>query len=219
MKYIYSTIPALVIIGIFVWFSNWIPQTTWEPPKKLQLSSDLAPSDLARFGERIVIERGCLICHTIEEGVGEKGRGRGPNLAGIGARPRSTPKYLAEALYNPGDFVVEGYVNIMPSAVVPPAKLTYEEITAVVNYMLSLGGRANVRVGDLPRPPQQASVPAPAAPVPQPTAPLPQPTTPTSTAPVVPSTPQSVSPEEAKAALNKYACLACHSLGGEGGKI
>ncbi|MBI4288386.1 MAG: c-type cytochrome [Chloroflexi bacterium] len=197
MKYIYSTVPALVILGIFLWFSNWIPQTTWEPPKKLQLSADLSPADLARFGETLVKERGCLTCHTIEEGAGERGRGRGPNFAGIGVRPRSTPKYLAESLYDPGAFVVEGYVNIMPSAVAPPARLSYEEATAVVNYLLSLGGRPSVKVGDLPRPAQQAAAPAAA----------------------IPAAPQAPAPAEVKAILNKYGCLACHALGGEGGKV
>lgn len=196
MKYIYSTIPALALLGIFLWFANWIPQTTWEPPKKLQLSASLSPVELARSGETLVRERGCLTCHTIEEGVGEKGRGRAPNFAGIGTRPRSNPKYLAESLYEPGAFLVEGYPNIMPSAVGPPAKLTYEEAVAVVDYLLSLGGKPTVKVGDIPRPSGQAASPAP-----------------------VISAPQAVAPQEVRAILEKQACLGCHSVGGEGGKV
>jgi hypothetical protein len=40
-----------------------------------------------------------------------------------------------QALYEPGAFLVEGYANIMPGSTRPPAKLGYEEVVAVINYL------------------------------------------------------------------------------------
>ncbi|MDP3938739.1 MAG: cytochrome c [Deltaproteobacteria bacterium] len=156
--------PALIVLGFIVWFANWIPQTRWEPPKTRQITAAMSPSQLAGLGKAIVRERGCLACHTIEPGVGVKGHGRGPNLANIAARrvqgvpggPGNLVEYLAQALYEPGAYLVEGYAGIMPSSVRAPAKLNYEEVTAAVAYLQSLGGKPTARVGDLPRPPAEA---------------------------------------------------------------
>ncbi|MEZ5445935.1 MAG: c-type cytochrome [Gammaproteobacteria bacterium] len=153
-------IPAAVAVGFFVSFANWIPQTHWTPPKKLALTADLTPAELARAGATIVRERGCMACHTMEPGAGVKGGGRGPNLDGIAARraqgaagaAANAVDYLVQSLYEPGAHLVEGYPNIMPPATGAPAKLGYEEVTAVVNYLQSLGGTASVKIGELPRP-------------------------------------------------------------------
>ncbi|KAB2846997.1 MAG: c-type cytochrome [Hyphomicrobiaceae bacterium] len=193
-------LPAFAVLGFFVWFSNWIPQTRWEPPRARAISAQMSPSDLARVGAVLVRERGCLTCHTIEPGVGLKGQGRGPNLAGLASRrAQGVPgglsnlvSYLTQSLYEPGSYLVEGYANIMPASHRPPSKLTYEEVTAVVDYLMSLGGTPTVKVGDLPRPPAEAS---------QPTAPA---------SPVV-AKPEA-STREAMALLDKQNCITCHSL-------
>lgn len=171
-------IPAVFAVGFFVSFANWIPQTRWVPPKKLTLTADLAPAELARAGATIVRERGCMACHTMEPGVGVKGGGRGPNLDGIGARraqgaagaAANAADYLVQSLYEPGAHLVEGYPNIMPPAIGAPAKLGYEEVTAVVNYLQSLGGTASVKIGELPKPPGSGAA-ATAVPAPAPAAP------------------------------------------------
>ena len=188
-------IPALVVLGFFVWFSNWIPQTRWEPPKARAIGAQMTPAELARVGALLARERGCLTCHTIEPGVGAKGQGRGPNFANLAARrasgvaggPSDLAGYLTQSLYEPGAYLVEGYANIMPPSFRPPAKLTYEEMTAVVNYLMSLGGTPTVKVGALPRPPAEAGR-AVAALLAAPGAPA------------------------ATAALEKYNCLTCHAL-------
>ncbi len=103
-------IPAAVAVGFFVSFANWIPQTHWTPPKKLALTADLTPAELARAGATIVRERGCMACHTMEPGAGVKGGGRGPNLDGIAARraqgaggaAANAVDYLVQSLYEPG---------------------------------------------------------------------------------------------------------------------
>jgi hypothetical protein len=71
-------VPALVVLGFFVWFSNWIPQTRWEPPRARTISAQMTPADLARVGAVLVRERGCLTCHTLEPSAWRQGQGRGP---------------------------------------------------------------------------------------------------------------------------------------------
>lgn len=189
-------IPAFVVLGFFVWFSNWIPQTRWEPPRARAISAQMMSADLARIGAVLVRERGCLTCHTIEPGADVKGQGRGPNLFGIASRratgvpggPTDLVSYLTQSLYDPGIYLVEGYTNIMPASPRPPAKLTYEETTAVVNYLMSLGGTPTVKVGDLPRPAASAG----------------QTTAGTALAPGGLIEPLAV--------LEKYNCIACHAL-------
>lgn len=189
-------VPALAVLGFFVWFSNWIPQTRWEPPKARAIGAEMTPANLARVGAVLARERGCLTCHTIEPGAGIKGQGRGPNFADIASRrakgvpggPSDLATYLAQSLYEPGAYVVEGYANIMPASQRPPAKLTYEEVTAVVDYLMSLGGTPAVKVGDLPGPATETRAPAAAVSVP------------------------SVGAADAMALLDKHNCLACHAF-------
>lgn len=160
LPYVTPLIPAFAVIGFFVWFSNWIPQTRWQPPQTQEISVALTPAELAQVGQTIVRQRGCLACHTIEPGAGVKGGGRGPNLSGIAARraqgvkngPDNLVEYLAQALYEPGAYLVESYANIMPPSISAPANLNYEEVVAVIAYLQSLGRTPTVKVGDVPRP-------------------------------------------------------------------
>ena len=159
-RYAVATLPALIILGFFVWFANWIPQTDWDPPEKQDIGASMTPAQLANVGQTIALQRGCMACHTIEPGSGAQGGGRGPNWAGLATRraqgvdggPDDLVEYLAQALYEPGAYLVEGYADIMPAATSAPAKLTYEEIVAVVNYLQSLGGTPSAKLGDIPRP-------------------------------------------------------------------
>ena len=156
--YAAATLPALIVLGFFVWFANWIPQTRWDPPRIRQIEASTSPADLATLGKAIIRERGCLACHTIEAGGGIKGQGRGPNLDGVALRradgvtegAQTQVAYLTKALYAPGAYLVEGYANIMPAADKAPAKLSREEVTAVVAYLQSLGGTPTVTVASLP---------------------------------------------------------------------
>ncbi|MCC7326798.1 MAG: c-type cytochrome [Burkholderiales bacterium] len=165
LSYATPFVPAFLAIGFFVWFANWIPQTRWEPPKAQEISAALTPVELAQIGQTIVRQRGCLACHTIEPGAGVKGAGRGPNLAGIAVRraqgvtggPDTQIGYLAQALYEPGAYLVEGFANIMPPSTSAPTNLGYEEAVAVIAYLQSLGKTPTVKVGDVPRPTASAT--------------------------------------------------------------
>lgn len=193
-SYALATLPALAALSFFVWFANWIPQTRWEPPKIRKVDAAMSPAELAELGKAIVRERGCLACHTIEPGAGVKGQGRGPNLANIAVRraegmpggPDNLVAYLAESLYTPGAYLVEGYADIMPAATKAPAKLSYEEVTAVVDYLQSLGATPTVRVGDLPRPPAEGTA--------------------------VSGGPATAATADPKEILAAFGCVACHSL-------
>ncbi len=187
-SYLGATVPALVVLGFFVWFANWIPQTRWEPPEKQGISAAMTPAQLAKVGKTIVRQSGCLACHTIEPAAGVKGQGRGPNLANIAARrargvpggPGALVDYLVESVYDPGLYLVEGYSNIMPVSTRAPARLDYQEVVAVVNYLQSLGATPSVKVGDIPRPPNPAAAAAPS--------------------------------DDPEAVLTAFECLGCHSL-------
>ncbi len=191
-----ATLPSLLVLGFFVWFANWIPQTRWEPPKVRQIDAGASPAELAVLGQAIVRERGCLSCHTIEPGTGIKGQGRGPNLAGLAERrangvtggAATLLEYLVQSLYTPGAFLVEGFSNIMPASVKAPAKLNREEVAAVVAYLETLGGTPTVTVATLPAPPD--SVPA----------------SPSTGGEAV------AAPDDPEAMLEAFDCLGCHSL-------
>lgn len=191
-----ATLPSLLVLGFFVWFANWIPQTRWDPPKVRQIDAGASPAELAVLGQAIARERGCLSCHTIEPGAGITGQGRGPNLFGVAERrvegvPGGKPtlvEYLTEALYAPGAYLVEGYANIMPAAVAAPVKLNREEVTAVVAYLQSLGGTPTVTVATLPAPPDSAPEGGSAG------------------------GEEVAAPDDPAAMLETFACLGCHSL-------
>lgn len=160
LPYVTPLIPAFVVIGFFVWFANWIPQTRWEAPRTQEISAALTPAELAQVGQAIVRQRGCLACHTLEPGAGVKGGGRGPNLSGVATRraqgvkggPANLVEYLAQSLYEPGAYLVEGFANIMPPSTGAPANLTYEEAVAVIAYLQSLGRTPTVKIGEVPKP-------------------------------------------------------------------
>lgn len=130
-------IVALIVTGLYAWFGNAIPQSAWEAPKKKILTADLSPKELAKEGVAIFKKAGCGVCHSI---VGEKLRGR--DLSRIGAERDA--ETLSMILYSG--------VDIMPPANKPPANLTDEEITALIAYLQSLGGRPKVKIGDIKKP-------------------------------------------------------------------
>lgn len=130
-------IVALIVTGFYAWFGNSIPQSAWEAPKKKVLTPDMTPRQLAEEGKEIFKKAGCGVCHSV---TGEKLRG--PDLSRIGAERDA--ETMAAFLYNGTD--------VMPPANKPPANLDDAEITAVIAYLQSLGGRPKVKIGDIKAP-------------------------------------------------------------------
>lgn len=138
---------TILVAAFYSYVGQMVPQTVTYPPEETELASDMTTEDLVEVGQDIVEGRGtCLACHTFS---GETG-GRFPDLAGIGAvagdrrEGMSDVEYLAESLYEPNTFVVEGFLPGMPPAAQPPVDLSDQEILAVIAYLQSLGGEPTV---------------------------------------------------------------------------
>ncbi|MCI4625892.1 MAG: cytochrome c [Candidatus Magnetoovum sp. WYHC-5] len=127
-------IAALLITGFYTWFGNSIPQTAWEAPKKKTFTPQMKPSELAVEGKDIFKSAGCGVCHSV---TGEKLRG--PDLSQVSTRMDSG--VMAAFLYSG--------TAVMPPAVKPPANLNDDEVTALVAYLQTLGGKASVKIGDI----------------------------------------------------------------------
>jgi mono/diheme cytochrome c family protein len=144
---------ALAVMGSFTWYANSIPQIESKPPEELSLEGgNVSPQQLVAAGEKIFKEKGqCTTCH----GIGRPGRG--PDLAGVGARAATrkpgmkAAPYLVESLLNPGAFVVEGFPPIMPNVSKPPIGLNRSEVWATVAYLQSLGGSVDAKLDDVPQ--------------------------------------------------------------------
>jgi mono/diheme cytochrome c family protein len=176
------TIPLMARIGILVlattafytYVGQLVPQKEVQAPQETVLGSDLTTADLVGVGREIMEGKGlCRTCHTI----GQSGALRFPDLEGIGARAASRiagmgdVEYLAQSLYEPDAFIVEGFNPGMPVVNKPPIGLTDQEILSVIAYLQSLGGTPTVTLQTTHRylgaapggPPAPAPAPAPGA--------------------------------------------------------
>lgn len=145
---------ALLVMGVYTYFANSIPQIQSKPPEEVSLEEGkVTPEQLVKVGEEIFKTKGtCEVCHRI----GQAGA-RAPDLSGVGARAAQRKPgvggtaYLVESLLEPGAYVVEGFPNIMPRVDRPPIGLNRSEIWAVVAFLESLGGEVRVKLDDIPR--------------------------------------------------------------------
>ena len=138
---------VLLATGFYTYIGQLVPQKTVEAPQVIELSDDLTTVDLIGIGAGIAQGKGlCLTCHTI----GSSGALRFPDLAGIGGRASTRIEglddvaYLAESLYEPDVYIVEGFNPGMPNINKPPIGLTGDEILAVIAWLQSLGGDPTV---------------------------------------------------------------------------
>ena len=193
---------ALLVMGVYTYFANSIPQIESKPPEEVSLEEGkVTPEQLVKVGEEIFKTKGtCEVCHRI----GQAGA-RAPDLSGIGARaaqrkPGTSAKaYLVESLLEPGAHLVEGYPNIMPRVDRPPIGLNRSELWAVVAFLESLGGTVDVKLDDVPA---TAGGGGGAA---------------TTAAIVVPGDPKAG--REVFFKKGAPPCAACHRIGGEGGQV
>lgn len=139
---------VIAVLAFYSYVGNTVPQKITYPPESADLSQDMTPDELAIAGADIVAGKGtCLGCHT----VGSQDSGlRFPDLGGIATKAStriagmSALEYLAHSLYEPNEFIVDGFLAGMPAINRPPIGLTDDEIKAVIAYLQSLGGNPSV---------------------------------------------------------------------------
>jgi mono/diheme cytochrome c family protein len=149
------TVPLIARIGVLVlastafytYVGQMVPQKEVLPPEETVLGTELTTADMVKVGRTIVEGKGlCATCHTIGKG----GALRFPDLAGIGGRAKSRipgmsdVDYLAQSMYEPNAFIVEGFNPGMPEIHKPPIGLSDEEILTVIAYLQSLGGTPTI---------------------------------------------------------------------------
>ena len=144
---------AIVVMGSYSGYANYIPQIESKPPQELSLEGgNVTPAQLVKAGEEIYKTKGtCEICHRI----GQQGT-RAPDLAGVGLRAgkrkpgMSAKAYIIESLLQPSAYIVEGYPAIMPAVDKPPIALNRSEVWALTAFLESLGGTVDVTLNDIP---------------------------------------------------------------------
>ena len=180
-----ARIGALVLVttAFYTYVGQLVPQKEVQPPQETVLSSDMTTADMARVGREIMDGKGlCSTCHTI----GKSGALRFPDLDGIAVRAAtripgmSDVDYLAQSMYEPDSYIVEGFNPGMPAINKPPIGLTDQEILSVIAALQSLGGTPTVTLqtthryyggaaapAEMPAPPAAPNEPGQAQPLPR----------------------------------------------------
>ena len=144
-----ARIAALVLAttAFYTWVGQLVPQKEVQAPQETVLQTDMTTADMAKVGREIMEGKGlCMTCHTI----GKSGALRFPDLDGIGVRAASRVPgmsdidYLAQSMYAPDSYIVEGFNPGMPAINKPPIGLTDQEILTVIAALQSLGGTPTV---------------------------------------------------------------------------
>ncbi len=138
---------VLATTAFYTYVGQMVPQKEVQPPQETAMGSDMTTADMVKVGRQIMEGKGlCLTCHTI----GQSGALRFPDLEGIGARAATRVPglndvdYLAQSMYEPNAFVVEGFPPAMPPMNLPPIGLTDQEILSVIAALQALGGTPTV---------------------------------------------------------------------------
>ena len=144
-----ARIGALVLAStaFYTYVGQLVPQKEVQPPQETVLRTDMTTADMVTVGAEIMAGKGlCLTCHTI----GKSGALRFPDLDGVAARAQSRVPglseldYLAQSMYEPDVYIVEGFNPGMPAINKPPIGLTDQEILTVLAYLQTLGGTPTV---------------------------------------------------------------------------
>ena len=141
---------VLLVLGataMYTHIGQLVPQKEVHPSMKIIVDPGSTPEQLAEYGRTIAEGSGlCMTCHTI----GKTGSLRFPDLSGIASRAGSRIEgmdaltYLANSIYHPDDFIVDGFAKGMPAINKPPIGLDDEEIIQVLAYLQTLGGTPTV---------------------------------------------------------------------------
>ncbi len=140
---------TVLMTAFYMMVGQAVPQKEVHPPEVIEIAEDVSIEEMVEIGQEIFVGKGiCSTCHTI----GKSGSLRFPDLDGIAARSAERKRaegftaidYLAEALYEPDVYIVEGFSPGMPAVSKPPIGLTDQEILAVIAYLQTLGGTPSV---------------------------------------------------------------------------
>lgn len=138
---------AVTATALYTMVGQMVPQKEVPAPEVILISKDATTEEMIEIGKEIAQGKGiCLTCHTI----GQSGALRFPDLEGIGTRAATRipgmndVQYLAQSLYEPDIYVVEGFNPGMAVINKPPIGLTDDEILTVIAYLQSLGGTPSV---------------------------------------------------------------------------
>ena len=133
--------------GLYTYIGQLVPQKEVLPPQETVITADMTTDELVGLGLQIMEGKGlCFTCHT----VGKSGALRFPDLSGIAATAETRIpgltglEYMANSIYHPDAFIVEGFNPGMPQIDKPPIGLTDQEILCVLAYLQSLGGTPTV---------------------------------------------------------------------------
>lgn len=138
---------AIGATALYTYIGQLVPQKQVLPPTETVFAAEMTTEDLVAIGKQVAEGKGlCFTCHTI----GKSGALRFPDLDGVAARSEtrieglSGLEYLAQSIYTPDVFIVDGFSKGMPAINKPPIGLNDQEIVAVIAYLQSLGGTPSV---------------------------------------------------------------------------
>lgn len=134
---------AVAMTGFYTMVGQAVPQKEVHPPEVIEVPDDVSTAELAEIGKGIFNGKGiCITCHDggdrfpVMDNIADRAGSRIPGYTQL--------DYLAESLYEPDKFIVEGFAGGMPAIDKPPIGLTDVEILAVIAYLQTLGGEATV---------------------------------------------------------------------------
>lgn len=131
------------LTGFYMMVGQAVPQKEVQAPEVIEIAEDVTTEQMVEIGRGIYEGKGiCFTCHA--------NTSRYPDLQGIATRAATRKPgvnaldYIAESLYEPGAYIVEGFNPGMPEVNKPPIGLTDPEILSVIAYLQTLGGEATV---------------------------------------------------------------------------
>ena len=134
---------TVLMTGFYMMVGQAVPQKEVHPPEVIEIAEDVSTEEMVEIGRTIYEGKGiCYTCHA--------NTSRFPDLQDIATRAATRKPgytaidYLAESLYEPEVYIVEGFNPGMPVANKPPIGLTDGEILSVIAYLQTLGGEATV---------------------------------------------------------------------------
>ncbi|MBI3754228.1 MAG: c-type cytochrome, partial [Deltaproteobacteria bacterium] len=150
----------LILIALFMWVGNAITKMTGGEKKGGGGAVEISPEG----GETIYWGKGrCYTCHSIGDrgsasrcpnhgvwgdkfplAIGQRAVERAKEREKATGKPYTATDYLVESLADPGAYIVEGYKNEMAIVYAPPISLTMDEVKAVIVYMQSIGGDVDI---------------------------------------------------------------------------